>query len=48
MDSDLQHFPEDLPLFLEKIDEGYDLVCGWQPDRQEGVLRRWPCAWRIC
>lgn len=42
MDSDLQHFPEDLPLFLKKIEEGYDLVCGWRHDRQEGVLRRWP------
>jgi glycosyltransferase involved in cell wall biosynthesis len=42
MDSDLQHFPEDLPLFLEKINEGYDLVCGWRHERQEGILRRWP------
>lgn len=42
MDSDLQHFPEDLPLFLEKIAEGYDLVCGWRHDRREGILRRWP------
>ena len=42
MDSDLQHFPEDLPLFLNKIEEGYDLVCGWRHDRHEGVLRRWP------
>ena len=42
MDSDLQHFPEDLPLFLNKIEEGYDLVCGWRHDRQEGLLRRWP------
>jgi glycosyltransferase involved in cell wall biosynthesis len=42
MDSDLQHFPEDLPLFLNKIEEGYDLVCGWRHARQEGVLRRWP------
>jgi glycosyltransferase involved in cell wall biosynthesis len=42
MDSDLQHFPEDLPLFLDKIEEGYDLVCGWRHDRREGVLRRWP------
>jgi len=44
MDSDLQHFPEDLPLFLAKIEEGFDLVCGWRHDRQEGVLRRWPSA----
>ena len=42
MDSDLQHFPEDLPLLLESIEEGHDLVCGWRFDRQEGVLRRWP------
>jgi hypothetical protein len=42
MDSDLQHFPEDLPLFFEKIDEGYDLVCGWRHQRQEGIVRRWP------
>jgi glycosyltransferase involved in cell wall biosynthesis len=42
MDSDLQHFPEDLPLFLAKIEEGYDLVCGWRHARKEGVVRRWP------
>src|SRR5689334_24461312 len=44
MDADLQHFPEDIPLFLAKIDEGYDVVCGWRADRQEGVRRRWPSA----
>jgi glycosyltransferase involved in cell wall biosynthesis len=42
MDADLQHFPEDLPLFLDRIAEGYDLVCGWRHDRQEGIMRRWP------
>jgi len=42
MDADLQHFPEDLPLLLDKIEGGYDLVCGWRHDRQEGLLRRWP------
>ena len=42
MDSDLQHFPEDIPPFLALISEGYDLVCGWRFDRQEGILRRWP------
>lgn len=42
MDSDLQHFPEEIPQFLEKIAEGYDVVCGWRADRQEGPLRRWP------
>jgi glycosyltransferase involved in cell wall biosynthesis len=42
MDSDLQHFPEDLPLLLESIEQGHDLVCGWRFDRKEGVMRRWP------
>jgi glycosyltransferase involved in cell wall biosynthesis len=42
MDSDLQHFPEDLVLLLDRIEEGHDLVCGWRHDRQEGILRRWP------
>ena len=42
MDSDLQHFPEDIPRFVEKISEGYDVVCGWRWNRQEGVERRWP------
>jgi glycosyltransferase involved in cell wall biosynthesis len=42
MDADLQHFPEDLPLFLEKIESGSDVVCGWRHHRQEGVVRRWP------
>lgn len=42
MDSDLQHFPEDLSLLLDQIDAGFDLVCGWRHERQEGILRRWP------
>jgi glycosyltransferase involved in cell wall biosynthesis len=42
MDADLQHFPEDIPAFLDRIEEGYDVVCGWRSDRREGVVRRWP------
>ncbi len=42
MDSDLQHFPEEIPQFLQKLAEGYDMVCGWRQDRQEGPERRWP------
>ena len=42
MDADLQHFPEDIPAFLDRIEEGYDVVCGWRSDRREGVARRWP------
>jgi len=42
MDADLQHFPEEIPRFLEAIESGYDMVCGWRHERAEGVLRRWP------
>ena len=39
MDADLQHFPEDIPLFLEKLEAGNDVVCGWRHQRQEGLAR---------
>ena len=42
MDADLQHFPEDIPAFLEAIDEGSDVVCGWRHDRKEGMKRKFP------
>lgn len=42
MDSDLQHFPEDIPVFVVEMEKGYDLVCGWRHERKEGILRRWP------
>jgi glycosyltransferase involved in cell wall biosynthesis len=42
MDSDLQHFPEDIPLFIQLAEQGFDLVCGWRKDRRENALRRWP------
>ena len=44
MDADLQHFPEDIPQFLDKLEQGYDVVCGWRADRQEGAARRWPSS----
>lgn len=43
MDGDLQHPPEEVPLLVEKIREGYDLVKGMRQKRQESlVLRRVP------
>jgi len=47
MDGDLQHDPADIPLFLEKISEGYDIVSGWRKRRIDNFfLRRIPsrCA----
>lgn len=42
MDGDLQHQPEDIPRFLEKLAEGYDVVSGWRRKRQDGFLRTFP------
>lgn len=36
LDSDLENDPADIPLLLEKIDEGYDLVSGWRKNRWQG------------
>ncbi|MFP6584895.1 MAG: glycosyltransferase family 2 protein [Candidatus Hydrogenedentota bacterium] len=30
MDGDLQDDPVEIPNYLSKLDEGYDLVCGWK------------------
>jgi glycosyltransferase involved in cell wall biosynthesis len=47
MDGDLQHDPNEIPGFLEKLDEGYDVVSGWRRERIDNyVMRRIPsrCA----
>ena len=40
MDGDLQHQPEEIPAFLEKIDEGFDVVSGWREKRVDNFLVR--------
>jgi len=40
MDGDLQNDPEDIPLLLRKIEEGYDVVSGWRKERRDHFLRR--------
>ena len=43
MDGNLQHDPEEIPRFLEKIEEGYDLVSGWRYARRDHwLMRRMP------
>ncbi|MGE5724421.1 MAG: glycosyltransferase family 2 protein, partial [Acidobacteriota bacterium] len=47
MDGDLQHDPADIPMFLERLAEGYDIVSGWRKRRIDNLwLRRIPsrCA----
>lgn len=40
MDGDLQHDPYEIPLFLAKIDEGFDIVSGWRVKRSDNLLSR--------
>ena len=40
MDGDLQNDPSDIPALLAKLDEGYDLVCGWRKVRQDKFVTR--------
>lgn len=51
MDADLQNDPADIPRFLEKIKEGFDVVSGWRKDRKDGLLLRkipsWLANWLI-
>jgi len=40
MDGDLQHDPAEIPVFIEKIKEGYDIVSGWRVSRTDHWLAR--------
>ena len=40
MDGDLQNDPRDIPEFLKKIDEGFDIVVGWRFERQDKLVSR--------
>lgn len=39
MDGDLQDDPHEIPNFLKKIDEGYDLVSGWKQNRKDSFIK---------
>ena len=40
MDGDLQHLPEEIPMFLEQLEEGYDVVSGWRKKRVDNLIMR--------
>jgi glycosyltransferase involved in cell wall biosynthesis len=42
MDADLQDDPKEIPRFLEKLNEGYDLVSGWKERRQDPPSKTLP------
>ena len=45
MDGDLQNDPLDIPRLLAKLDEGYDVVCGWRKNRQDASVSRKLPSW---
>jgi glycosyltransferase involved in cell wall biosynthesis len=42
MDGDLQDDPQEIPRFLQKLEEGFDLVSGWKKQRRDPFSKRWP------
>ncbi|MFZ5912449.1 MAG: glycosyltransferase family 2 protein [Chloroflexota bacterium] len=40
LDADLQNDPADIPLLLEKLDQGYDLISGWRKERKDTFFTR--------
>jgi glycosyltransferase involved in cell wall biosynthesis len=45
LDGDLQNDPRDIPALVSKLEEGYDLVCGWRQHRQDKLLLRKVPSW---
>ena len=42
MDADLQDDPAEISRFIEKLEEGYDLVSGWKYNRKDPLEKRLP------
>jgi len=40
MDGDLQNDPADIPKFITKMEEGFDIVVGWRFDRKDKLVSR--------
>jgi glycosyltransferase involved in cell wall biosynthesis len=40
MDADMQNDPADIPMMLEKIKQGFDVVSGWRINRQDPFMTR--------
>ena len=42
LDADLQDDPAEIPHFIEKINEGWDIVCGWKQKRHDPLMKVYP------
>jgi glycosyltransferase involved in cell wall biosynthesis len=45
LDGDLQNDPRDIEALVTRLEEGYDLVCGWRQRRQDKLLLRKVPSW---
>ena len=41
MDADLQDDPEEIPVLLKKLNEGFDLISGWRMNRRDRRVKRY-------
>jgi glycosyltransferase involved in cell wall biosynthesis len=41
-DGDLQNDPADIPALVARLEEGFDMVCGWRRERRDPLSRRLP------
>jgi glycosyltransferase involved in cell wall biosynthesis len=41
-DGDLQNDPADIPKLVAKLEEGYDMVCGWRQSRKDPLSKKIP------
>jgi len=39
-DGDLQNDPADIPAMVERLEQGFDIVCGWRKDRKDPFVSR--------
>ena len=39
-DGDLQNDPKDIPMLVARLEEGYDIVCGWRRNRKDTFVTR--------
>lgn len=40
MDGDLQNDPNDIPMLIQELEKGYDIVVGWRHKRQDKLITR--------
>lgn len=40
LDADFQNDPKDIPLLLQKLSDGHDVVCGWRANRKDSIGKK--------